>query len=221
MRLLLLLLFFLLLQGNICVNFSPQADLPPLLEFIDGRPVTTQQEWEQRKEEIKSLFIDYYIGTFPPSVPTIKSVKIISEFEDRNTIDRTVQLTFDTVNNASFAIELLIPKQGGPFPVFMTQFTHRRWALVALSRGYIAVLYPGSDGHDSTYVFQQAYPQATWGTISRRAWLGSRALDYIITLPNIIKDQICITGHSRNGKQSLIATAFDTRITAVVSSSAV
>jgi len=61
--------------------------------------------------------------------------------------------------------------------------------------------------------------QATWGVISRRAWLGSRALDWAITLPQIDKERICITGHSRNGKQSMIATAFDDRITAVVSSS--
>jgi len=55
--------------------------------------------------------------------------------------------------------------------------------------------------------------------IRRRAWLGSRALDYVLSLPWAAKGQVCITGHSRNGKQSLIAAAFDERITAVADSS--
>ena len=37
----------------------------------------------------------------------------------------------------------------------------------------------------------------------------SRAVDYLYTLPFVDKDKIGITGHSRNGKQSLIAAAFD------------
>src|SRR5690606_32638553 len=40
-----------------------------------------------------------------------------------------------------------------------------------------------------------------------------------LTRREVNKDQIAITGHSRNGKQSLWAAAFDERISAVVSSS--
>jgi hypothetical protein len=57
-----------------------------------------------------------------------------------------------------------------------------------------------------------------WGRIARRAWVASRVLDYLLTLPEANKQQVAITGHSRNGKQSMIAAAMDERITAVVSS---
>lgn len=41
----------------------------------------------------------------------------------------------------------------------------------------------------------------------------------MLTLDKIVRpDQIAITGHSRNGKQSLLAAAFDTRFAAVVGS---
>lgn len=137
---------------------------------------------------------------------------------------------------------------GLPRPVFLTQWNHRLWAVKAASRGYVACRYPGGDTGDSTGVFQAAYPNATWMKIYRRAWLGSRALDYMLTRsdvnPSIVRphrlnweqgsclrcshnlhlhspvcQQVSITGHSRNGKQSLIAAAFDERITAVVGSS--
>jgi dipeptidyl aminopeptidase/acylaminoacyl peptidase len=39
------------------------------------------------------------------------------------------------------------------------------------------------------------------------------------TLDEVDKSKIAITGHSRNAKQSLLAAAFDDRITAVISSS--
>jgi dienelactone hydrolase len=44
-------------------------------------------------------------------------------------------------------------------------------------------------------------------------------VDYLYTLPFVDKDKIGITGHSRNGKLSLIAAAFDERITACIPSS--
>jgi BAAT / Acyl-CoA thioester hydrolase C terminal len=53
----------------------------------------------------------------------------------------------------------------------------------------------------------------------RRAWGASRVVDYLLTRKEVNRDQIAITGHSRNGKQSLWAAAFDERISAVVSSS--
>jgi dienelactone hydrolase len=53
----------------------------------------------------------------------------------------------------------------------------------------------------------------------KRAWGAHRAVDYLYTLPQVNKEQIAITGHSRNGKQSLLAGVFDERITAVISSS--
>lgn len=93
------------------------------------------------------------------------------------------------------------------------------WAVRAVARGYIACRYPGADTRDATKQFADAYPAASWMLLMRRAWLGSRALDFVLTLPEVSKSQIAITGHSRNGKQSFIAAAFDERITAVVGSS--
>ena len=47
----------------------------------------------------------------------------------------------------------------------------------------------------------------------------SRALDYVLTLDDVDTTSVSVTGHSRNGKQAMLAAAFDHRITSVVSSS--
>lgn len=52
-----------------------------------------------------------------------------------------------------------------------------------------------------------------------RAWGAHRAVDYLYTVDKVDELKIAIAGHSRNGKQSLLAAAFDERITAVISSS--
>ncbi|MEO6828571.1 MAG: alpha/beta fold hydrolase, partial [Acidobacteriaceae bacterium] len=55
--------------------------------------------------------------------------------------------------------------------------------------------------------------------LARWAWAASCAVDYLFTLPEVDKAKIGLTGHSRNGKQALLAAAFDERIGAVVPSS--
>jgi cephalosporin-C deacetylase-like acetyl esterase len=54
----------------------------------------------------------------------------------------------------------------------------------------------------------------------RRAYGASRAVDYLHTLPYVDREKIGITGHSRNGNLSLIAAAFDERITACITAAA-
>ena len=103
-------------------------------------------------------------------------------------------------------VELIIPKGEGPFPVFMTQDTHRRWALVAVSRGYLGCVYAGADSRDDTEAWRTIWPEHDWTKLTRRAWAASRCIDYLHTLPFVKTNQIALTGHSRNGKTSLIAS---------------
>src|SRR5690606_34350603 len=83
----------------------------------------------------------------------------------------------------------------------------------------IGLVYAGADSKDDTEKYASLYPDYDFTTLMRRAWGAMRAVDYLHTLPEVDKDKIAITGHSRNGKQALMAAAFDERITAVISSS--
>lgn len=101
----------------------------------------------------------------------------------------------------------------------MTQWSQRGWAQIAVRRGYIGCIYAGADLKDDTKNYSELYPGYDFATLMKRAWGASRVVDYLYTLPQVDTARIAITGHSRNGKQSLMAAAFDSRIKAVVSSS--
>ena len=61
---------------------------------------------------------------------------------------------------------------------------------------------------------QQAYEKLepgkySWGSISVWAWGTLQLLEYVLTLIHVDKNQIMISGHSRNGKTALLAGALD------------
>ena len=177
-------------------------------------------------------------------VPALVAAEVINTTSHGATTASFINLTF-TIRSAhsaasvSFAIELLRPPAAlrRKHPVFLTQWTHRPWALVGVERGYVGVVYPGADCHvngaspgmpcDAAPTFQRAYcsvcglcGDTAWALIIARAWVASRALDYVLaSVPGVDPERVCIAGHSRNGKQSLVAAAFDTRIAAVIGSS--
>src|SRR5690606_35018347 len=130
-----------------------------------------------------------------------------------------IKLTFGPNNAGKLHIELWLPEGKTNLPVFMTQFTHKDWGRLALRRGYAVCTYAANDGWDDTQAFQALYPAYDFSALMRRAWGASRVVDYLYSRPEINKNQIAITGHSRNGKQSLWAAAFDERFSAVILSS--
>jgi pimeloyl-ACP methyl ester carboxylesterase len=90
---------------------------------------------------------------------------------------------------------------------------------VAVSRGYLGCVYAGADSRDDTGAFAGIWPEYDWTKLTRRAWAASRCIDFLYTIGIIDRSKIALTGHSRNGKLSIIAAALDPRISAVISSS--
>jgi hypothetical protein len=93
------------------------------------------------------------------------------------------------------------------------------WAVAGAARGHLSAVIPTSDVQDAAPDMQALHPAASFGLIAARAFVCSLALDYLLTLPDVDGTRVHISGHSRNGKQSLIAAAYDTRFSAVVGSS--
>ena len=216
-------------------DFQPMADLPPLLEFADGTPAASIEDWQRRREEIRSLLMQHFTGSPPPEAPTIVSARVASRCEGADgALRKRIEITLATPRLRSFEIALWLPPGEEPFPLLLTQPRDYQipWAEMALARGYAVALYPGVDSHhrEPDYpgyhsvweTFREEYPQATWTEIITKAWLASRTLDYLLGPEQghrFAKGQVGIIGFSRYGKQSLIAAAFDERITAVVARS--
>lgn len=211
--------------GELPPDFGAIPSIPllpdPLVLDESGKniPVRTPEQWALKRRWIGEQVKHWITGTFPSPPENIEAV-VLREERQGGVTSRLVELRFGPNHEAKLTLELLIPPGEGPFPVFLTQWNHRPWALVAARRGYIACIYAGADARDDTEQYAEIwYPEHDFTRLMRRAWAGHRAVDYLYTLPIVNKDQIGIAGHSRNGKQSLMAAAFDERIDAVISSS--
>jgi dienelactone hydrolase len=214
---------------------TSQNDLPQLMEFVDGRKVTTPADWKERRAEIRSLLTKHFVGSFPTETPQIAKTEIVSnETHKDGTLRRRIRVTLTTPNRVSFEMAVWSPPGEGPFPLLLTapRFYQRFWAEDAIARGYSVCLYPGVDSHhrendyrgyESVWEnFRKEYPQAKWTEISAKGWLASRCIDYLLSEESTVRiapKQIAIIGFSRYGKQSMIAAAFDPRITCVVARS--
>lgn len=200
------------------------AFLPDPLVSDEGKrniPVASVSEWSEKQKWIKEQYQYWISGSVPPA-PLNFHAHVLKEATNEDGVKiSTVELRFGPGERAKMTLELMVPpvSHGQTLPVFMTQWNHRGWAQVAVRRGYIGCIYAGADGRDDTRNYTEVYPGYSFATLMKRAWGCSRVIDYLYTLPFVDTGRIALTGHSRNGKQSLMAAAFDSRIKAVVSSS--
>lgn len=210
--------------GELPPDFDQMPSIPflpePLVIVKNGvaRSISTSGQWEEKRAEIKAQFQHWISGTIPPPPSNMVS-NIISDRMESNTRIQVIELRFGPDHQAKMTLELMIPEGSGRLPVYMTQSTHRNWAQLAVRRGYIGCVYAAADGNDDTQAYQSLYPGYDFTCLMRRAWGASRVVDYLLTRTEVDRHRIAITGHSRNGKQSIWAAAFDDRISAVISSS--
>lgn len=211
--------------GELPPNFESLPSIPflpdPLVIDEGGRdiPVEDLSQWKEQREYLKQQVKHIFSGTFPPPPEDLKSKVLEERRNDHGVKIQMIELRFGENDHAKLTLEVFTPPGKGPFPVFMTQWNHRGWAQIAVRRGYLGVVYAGADAKDDTREYLELYPDYDWSTLMTRAWGAHRAVDYLYTLDEVDKSKIAITGHSRNAKQSLLAAAFDDRITAVISSS--
>ncbi|MFA7692264.1 MAG: dienelactone hydrolase family protein [Candidatus Hydrogenedentales bacterium] len=197
------------------------APIPlPLAPVINGEKVqiTDIAAWRAERERLLQELQHWILGTVP-SEPGPVRAEILAEDRGEGMRRRELILHFGPDEKAQLWVELYIPDGTGPFPIFMSQDTHRGWAQIAVRRGYITCIYAGGDSRDDTDTFANAWPEYEWSRLMRRGWAAGRCLDYLETLPEADTVKTALTGHSRNGKTSLMGAAFDERIAVVISSS--
>jgi len=204
-------------------ELPPDFDLMPSVPGLPEPRLTTREAWPAERQRIRALFEQWVYGKMPPPPENLRAVVTGTHQEDGVTV-RDVRLEFGPSHRAILHVHLMIPPGPGPFPVFLTNHPRTRpWVATAVRRGYIGCIYFAADpiyGHpDDSDAFIDIYPEYDFSCLARWAWAAMRAVDYLYTLPEVDKAKIAISGHSRNGKQALLAAAFDERIAAVIPSS--
>lgn len=207
--------------GELPPDFDSMTSQPFLPDPLEG--IKSREDWVKRRAWIRAQHEQWVFGKMPPKPDNLRAVVLGTRTESNVTV-RDVRLEFGPGHKATLRLQLIIPPGKGPFPVFLTNHPRTRpWIVPAVRRGYIGCIYFAADplygSTDDSEAFVEAFPEFDFSVLARWAWAGMRAVDYLHTMPEVDKARIAISGHSRNGKQALIAGALDERITAVALSS--
>lgn len=202
-------------------DFLEMRSQPMLPDPLEG--VRTRADWQKRREWIRAEYEKWIFGRMPPPPGNVRAV-VTDSRSDGGVKVREVRLEFGPSHKATLRLQLIIPPGKGPFPVFLTNHPRTRpWIVPAVRRGYIGCIYYAADpiygSPDDSDPYIEIYPEYDFSALARWAWAAMRAVDYLVGLPEVDKARIGIAGHSRNGKQALLAAAFDDRIGAAVPSS--
>jgi hypothetical protein len=210
-----------------------ELNLPRLLEFADGSPVTTPTEWQKRRKEIITLLCEKEYGLRPPD-PSLVTVTINKVSEDAyagKAIEQNLTLSMEIDKKTfSFPLNIFIPKLvGNPMTIVYIAFRPDlpdRYLPVEeiIDNGFVIATFCYNDvAADREDYFNEGLagilkkedrrsPNDT-GKIMMWAWAASRVMDYLQTRNDIDHKNIAVMGHSRLGKTALVAAAYDERFT--------
>ena len=193
----------------------------PLRREEDGEWTTIEDvgTWRDHRNRLREQLAYWLYGPAPSDPESFEVEDLARDERDGGTAE-LLELSFGPDDAATLRLEVLCPPGEGPAPVFLTQWNHRQWGEIAYERGYAVVRYAAADARDDTAAYPELYSIPDCQVLAHRAWGASRAVDYIEADARLDEGRVGFTGHSRNGKQSLLAAAFDERIDAVVVSSA-
>ena len=187
--------------------------LPDPFTFMSGRAVRNASDWTARRAEIRQLLEKWDVGSVPPKATTFRTT-VQSETPGNGYVTRVVEIEYGprADKTTTVTVTLTIPQGNGPFPVMIGGA-----ASSLIRRGYIACSYSGSV--DAPGTVAQLYPEHDFASMGQVAFTMQTVVDHLLTVPQVDKARIAITGYSRAGKMALIAAALDDRIAAVVAGS--
>jgi hypothetical protein len=213
---------------------KPYPPLPDPLILKNGMKVTSaKQWWNQRRAEIAEDFDREVYGRVPKVTPKV-NWEIVST---TNEIKYDVPvITLTTPANAKWPVPVMMelmfqfpPRPANAPPLPVPPGTPWQQQVLAKGWGY-ATLVPTSIQADNGAgltsgiigLVNKGQPRKPddWGALRAWAWGVSRAIDYFEADKAVDAKQIGLEGHSRYGKATLVAMAYEPRLAiAYVSSS--
>jgi hypothetical protein len=185
----------------------------------NGSRVKTCADWETQRKYLREMLLYYEYGRMPPPPGNVTAqVTATAPVFGGVGEQRSITLAFGpSTNLLHMTGTYTFPKgKSGPLPVAVTS-SGCSAKDIAMNRGFIIAeinvkdLAPDVPDPSRSAPAFQAYPTYDWGTIGAWAWGYHRAVDYLLTLPEVNKDRVIYTGYSRWGKTTLCAGMTDDR----------
>lgn len=205
------------------------AVIPDVLSPF-GKKITSVEEWEKAREDVKKLLQEEEYG-YIPEPPKSFSVEVLNENEKflagKTTLTK-YRLTAQTESGeASFVFYSVLPKDKKQIPLFVhinfrdaipDQYQPTE-EIIDRGFGIFTVYYNDvttdngdfDNGIAKVLVKDRSHPHAP-GKLALWAWAIMRVIDYVQTLPCYRPDALAVIGHSRLGKTTLLTAAFDERV---------
>lgn len=95
-----------------------RTEMPDPLSIVGRERITTPEQWEARREEIKKIMSYYAVGAMPPAPGNVRGVNLKSQSLSDGKVDyRLVHLSFGPEQAFGFDVAIFTPAdQPGPFP---------------------------------------------------------------------------------------------------------
>lgn len=197
----------------------------PLLDD-QGRPITTLQQWESQKQKLRAKLARYLYGEIPADTGALQIQNHTTvPLPDCHAVMEEFILLFG--RSLQEKVRITRPEAEGQYPVIMRLdylsdwqyrspleeelLSQERYMFVTVARNLLAP----DDADDRDVYGLQQYAGEDLGAIGLWAYGAIAALDYLETTNYVNMEQICLTGHSRDGKAAVCAAAMDERIAIV------
>lgn len=199
-------------------------------------------DWTAQRDSLRSAWLEY-LGEGPEQVD-LEPKTVYSE--DLGTVTRTL-MSYQVEDGCRVYAYLIKPKSEGPFPGVLVYHPTtnntilepaglaadpcRHFALKLALRGCVTLSpvnylwdYRGRPGANPGFgdfirltedVLLKRYPQ--WTGMGKMVWDGLRAVDFLLTQPEVDASRLGCIGHSLGAKEALYSLAFDERMTVGVS----
>jgi dienelactone hydrolase len=211
--------------------FYPDKTNLLVLRDAEGKelPIRTKEDWAKRRMHILEN-MQLVMGPLPGEARKVPlDVKITDEVKTAKYIRK--KLTYAAEKDDRVPAHLLIPLDakgklpavlclhqtvaiGKDEPAGLGERENLRYAVHLAERGYVALApdYPSF----GEYKYDFAKSDFTSGSM-KAVWNNMRAIDLLVSLPEVDAERIGCIGHSLGGHNTMFTAVFDTRIKALVS----
>ncbi len=202
--------------------------------------LTTKSDWKARQEKVKKLF-SKVVGEFPEKTPL--NAKITGVIDKDNF--KVEKIVFESQPNFYVTAAMYIPNNlkektaaviytCGHSIIGIRTPVYQQVCINLVNKGFVVfAIDPVSQGERTQYLDTELGKSVVGGCTSEHSyegtqcfmigtslakhmiWDGIRAVDYLLTRPEVDPNRIGITGRSGGGTQSSYIAALDSRIKAV------